>query len=261
MADAVSRCGGVFLVSPTQTSRHRHPELEFNLVTRGSASYVAGNRRYDLAPGSLLWLFPGQEHALVQQSSDLQLWLAFFHRGVLKQAQLAGEYRVLLERDPPGQHCRRLGDAALRSLRTLLELVSRQLQDEVQLSSGLSHLAVSAWAAHLSATESVAEQEVHPAVSRAAALLSQDATASLTQIAATAGVSASRLRHLFHEQTGSTLVSFRNRQRLHRFIDRHSHRKSLLDQSLQAGFGSYAQFHRVFRSLMGVSPQHWLRSQ
>jgi len=261
MADAISRCGGAFLVTPSGRARHRHPELEFNLVVRGSAHYVVGSRRYDLTPGSLLWLFPGQDHALVHQSPDLQVWLAFFHRPVLKQAQLSEPYRVLLERDPPGYHCRTLAETTGRQLRGLLEHVARSLGDEVRLSAGLSHLAVSAWAAYQATSENATERSVHPAVGRAAQLLAGDPGATLVQIAAGTGISASRLRHLFHEQTGSTLVAYRNRKRLQRFIDLHSQRRTLLDQCLQAGFGSYAQFHRVFSAQMGVSPLRWQRTQ
>jgi len=261
MADAISRCGGAFLVTPTGMTRHRHPALEFNLVVRGTAHYVVGNRSYDLSAGSLLWLFPGQDHALVHQSPDLQVWLAFFHRPVLRQAQISDIYRILLERDPPGHHCRILSDTASRQLRGLLDLVGRSFTDEVRLSAGLSHLAIAAWAAYQATSECIDERTVHPAVGRAAQLLASDPAATLGQIAASTGISASRLRHLFHEQTGSTLVAYRNRQRLQHFIDRHSHRRTLLEQCLQAGFGSYAQFHRVFSALMGVPPVAWQRSQ
>jgi len=261
MADAVSRCGGAFLVTPTGMSKHRHPALEFNLVVRGSVHYVVGSRSYELTPGSLLWLFPGQDHALVHQSSDVQVWLAFFHRPVLRQAQSAESYHGLLERDPPGHHCRILSDTASRQLRGLLDLVGRSLSDEVRLSAGLSHLALAAWAAYQATSDTRVERTVHPAVGRAAQLLGSDPGATLGQIAAGTGISASRLRHLFHEQTGSTLVAYRNRQRLQRFIDRHSHRRTLLAQSLSAGFGSYAQFHRVFTAQMGVPPVEWQRSQ
>lgn len=33
---------------------HRHQELEFNFVRRGTARYSLGDRRYDLAAGSLV---------------------------------------------------------------------------------------------------------------------------------------------------------------------------------------------------------------
>lgn len=47
---------------------HRHAELELNLVVRGRASYLLGERRYDMTPGTLTWLFPGQDHVLVDES-------------------------------------------------------------------------------------------------------------------------------------------------------------------------------------------------
>jgi transcriptional regulator GlxA family with amidase domain len=34
---------------------------------------------------------------------------------------------------------------------------------------------------------------------------------------------------------------------------------SLLDTALAAGFGSYAQFHRVFRALRKTSPRDYVR--
>ena len=57
---------------------HRHAELEVNLVVRGTATYLLGERRYQLTPGTLTWLFPGQEHLLVDQSADHELWWAVF---------------------------------------------------------------------------------------------------------------------------------------------------------------------------------------
>jgi hypothetical protein len=41
----------------TAPSPHRHDELEVNLVVRGLATYLLGDRRYDLGEGTLAWLF------------------------------------------------------------------------------------------------------------------------------------------------------------------------------------------------------------
>jgi quercetin dioxygenase-like cupin family protein len=57
---------------------HRHAELEVNLVVRGRASYLLAERRYELTPGTLTWLFPGQDHVLVEESADHELWWAVF---------------------------------------------------------------------------------------------------------------------------------------------------------------------------------------
>ena len=55
---------------------HRHAELEVNLVVRGTATYLLGERRYELTPGTLTWLFPGQDHVLVDDCRDHELCAA-----------------------------------------------------------------------------------------------------------------------------------------------------------------------------------------
>src|SRR5207247_2295767 len=64
------------VVGDVRPRPHRHAELEVNLVVRGSASYLLGERRYELTPGTLTWLFPGQDHVLVEESADHELWWA-----------------------------------------------------------------------------------------------------------------------------------------------------------------------------------------
>lgn len=262
MADPVATLGGAFLVSPPHRTqaRHRHPELELNLVVRGTARYLVGRRRYDLGPGGIAWLFPGQDHVLVDQSPDLRLWLAFFHAPTLRAARPAGEFAPLLARDPPGHHCRRLPEGEARRLRALCEAVAARLDEGTVLGPALTHLAVAAWDAHLRAPEPAPGGEVHPAVARAAQALAQDDGADLEAVSARAGLSPSRLRHLFRAHTGSTLVAYRNRQRLRRFLDLPSG-SSLLGRALRAGFGSYPQFHRVFTAAFGCPPARWARDQ
>src|SRR5688572_33468561 len=54
-------------VGDVRPRAHRHAELEVNLVVCGTASYLRGDRRYALTPGTLTWLFPGQNHVLVEE--------------------------------------------------------------------------------------------------------------------------------------------------------------------------------------------------
>ena len=64
------------------------------------------------------------------------------------------------------------------------------------------------------------------------------------------------MSRLFKQQTGVALVDFRNRQRVEKFLDFYGtgQRRTMLDAALEAGFGSYAQFHRVFKRVRGCSP-------
>ena len=60
---------------------------------------------------------------------------------------------------------------------------------------------------------------------------------------------------------GVSLVDYRNRRRIDRFFDsisRSGGTVNLLDAALEAGFGSYAQFHRVYRKFLGSAPREVL---
>jgi len=61
---------------------------------------------------------------------------------------------------------------------------------------------------------------------------------------------------LFKQQTGVALVDFRNRERVEKFLQIYGtgQRRTMLDAALEAGFGSYAQFHRVFKRVTGRAP-------
>lgn len=81
------------------------------------------------------------------------------------------------------------------------------------------------------------------------------------EMAAALNMSLSRLARVFKMLMGISLVEYRNRLRLERFeavIDRGP--KNLLDAALEAGFGSYAQFHRVFRAYLHTTPRRYLRA-
>lgn len=51
--------------NPPRLSSHHHVELELNLVVKGSVTYVVGERRFTFEKRTLLWMFPAQEHQLV----------------------------------------------------------------------------------------------------------------------------------------------------------------------------------------------------
>jgi hypothetical protein len=104
---------------------HRHAELELNLVVRGSATYLLGDRRYELTPRTLTWLFPGQDHVLVDESADHELWWAVFRPGLVARVATTTLAGPLVERDPVGEFSRRLDLRRAGRLEALL----RELHD------------------------------------------------------------------------------------------------------------------------------------
>jgi AraC-like DNA-binding protein len=236
--------------------RHHHAELELNLITRGSGIYLLANRKYQIRRGDLLWLFPAQEHVLIEQTADFEMWVGVFRRKTIRRIADDPAARFLLETNPAGSCCRRLGQVAHGKLDRALSELSVAMPRPTLFNAGLTYLLLNAWQSFEGATE-VPVHDVHPAVERAARLIREDTRPlGLNEVAAHAGLSPARLSRLFREQTGLAMVSFRNRQRISRFLDVYGtgQRKTMLDAALEAGFGSYAQFHRVFKTVLGCSP-------
>jgi AraC-like DNA-binding protein len=101
-------------------------------------------------------------------------------------------------------------------------------------------------------------------VERVLSSLDRDVPATGDQLATEFGVSPGHLARSFKREMGVSLVDYRNRLRLDRFfqvIQRRGGRANLLEAALEAGFGSYAQFHRVYRRNVGETPSDvFLRS-
>jgi AraC-like DNA-binding protein len=71
------------------------------------------------------------------------------------------------------------------------------------------------------------------------------------------------LSRVFKAQTGVSIGRFRNQQRMQRFLLLYGRgrRMTALAAALEAGFGSYAQFHRFFRQETGRSPSAFARER
>lgn len=89
--------------------------------------------------------------------------------------------------------------------------------------------------------------------------LHQDASLSGRELAKRFAVSPTKLTHLFKDEMGIGLVDYKNRLRLERFFSLVAPGGgNLMQAALDAGFGSYAQFHRVFREQLGKTPREYI---
>ena len=237
---------------------HRHTELEVNLVVRGTASYLLGERRYELTAGTLTWLFPGQEHVLVDESADHALWWAVFRPSLVARTATSSHASPLLQRDPVGRYSRRLDPQRVGRLAALFhDLREAQAVDDTLFNVGLPYLLLTAWQSFVDSEDVVGGVDVHPAVDRVARLLhANPGTGDLADLSRIVGLSPSHLSRLFTTQMGISIGRFRNQQRLQRFLRRYGNgrRTTALDAAHEAGFGSYAQFYRVFRQETGRQP-------
>jgi AraC-like DNA-binding protein len=233
---------------------HRHAELEANLISSGHATYVVGNRRVRLARRDVLWLFPGQDHVLIEQSNDFSMWILVWKPQFLVSICQTPDSQLLLLQDPEKILHRRLSESAATEIEALCE--QNCLRDGDWHRASLAYILFGLWAAYSKGEEVVVGGAVHPAVERAARLLRDlNPPPAVPALARQVGLSPSRLSRLFAAQTGLSITRFRSAQCLSRALRLCEDSELPLSEiAVRAGFGSYAQFHRIFREQMGQSP-------
>jgi AraC-like DNA-binding protein len=268
--------------NPPRLKSHHHLELELNLVVRGSITYVVRGRRFTFTPRTLLWLFPAQEHQLVDRSDDAQFYVAVFKPSLIARSCRTRSYEGL-------KHANRGQDGVLHTLleaeafdlirKTMDSLMQGALDPDVLnreagfgvgsdfsfrhgdpdgLNAGLHHLLLLCWRIQRTGKVSGDAVALHPGVRRALRLLSEgEWEKDLGQLARASGVSESYLSRVFRRQVGVPLNRYRNSLRLSRFWEhyRQPEQKTLAEAVYAAGFGSYAQFYKVFTQAYGSGPR------
>jgi AraC-like DNA-binding protein len=258
--------GAVWLPPPqgAQLSRnihhHRHPELEINLVVRGDCTYLIGSRTYLLAVNCLTWLFPGQDHCLVQRSPDFAMIIAVWTPACVAQVAAGLGVAELAQADP-GVRCHRLPISQSRADTELLTALASA--GRVERNLGLPYALARLW--QHSATAAVATSADLPAaLTRAIRLLGDSErcrTVSVASLARGADLSADHFARLFRRHLGCTPVEFRNRSCLDRFLDQWRPGVPAMDLAYACGFGSYTAFNRSFRATLGISPRAWIAAR
>lgn len=236
---------------------HHHVELEFNLITEGSAIYLLENEKYQVQRGDLIWLYPTQNHVLVRETADFEMWIGVLRPEALAQIATDPHQKPLLLSQPEGACCRRLAIKQTQRLSSLMEEVHTTKEQTAHFNAGLGYAFLTCWQ-YFDKAPAIPIEDVHPAVEKAARLIHEETNAaSLNEIAKASGLSPARLSRLFKQQTGVTMVEYRNRLRLGRFFTLYGtgQRHTMLDAALEAGFGSYPQFYRVFTREVGHSPR------
>lgn len=271
--------------NPPRLNSHRHIELELNLVVSGAIIYVVDGRRFRFEKRSLLWLFPGQEHQLVDRAGNQQNYVAVFKPELIDRACRSEAYAFLRGdgADLDGVLHTKLDPETFDLVRKTMDsvmagapdsdILNREAgfglsagfrfehADPDGLNAGLHHLLLLCGRAQLAGNTIERAAPLHPAVRRAIDLLGENTDdLSLSTLAKQCGASATHLSRLFARQLGVPLNRYRNSMRLRRFHDYYHgpEQKTMAEAAFAAGFGSYAQFHRVFTQTYGSGPRESL---
>jgi methylphosphotriester-DNA--protein-cysteine methyltransferase len=129
------------------------------------------------------------------------------------------------------------------------------------LNAGLHYLLLLCWRSRLTGQATRDAIDLHPVVQRALKILSEsDTEQNIGDLARGCGASKSFLSRMFHRQLGVPLSRYRNSLKLSRFFEQYQgpSRMTITEAMYAAGFGSYAQFYKVFRHAYGRGPRNCL---
>ncbi|MEM7330998.1 MAG: helix-turn-helix transcriptional regulator [Chloroflexota bacterium] len=248
--------------TPSLDYFHSHDELECNIVVRGNGSYLLENQRINLDPQTIAWLFPGQEHLMLDVSDDFALWIFVIKPSYLLQTCLTDFSQPLLAHNPAGVFVRHIENASFSQLESMCQTCSEGQHNTDLFNATLGYLLQLSWNIFQQGSMIPFVQKIHPAVQQVAhQLLEAKGDDALTYLAEGVGLSPETVSRLFKQQTGIPLSTYRNRCRLERFLTQYGdgHTVTMLDAALASGFGSYAQFYRVFCSMMRQTPAEYRR--
>ena len=224
---------------------------------RGRATYLVGERKIELGAHAMLWLFPDQDHFLLETSADFVRWILVLKPDYMRCSAPHMARSILAQNQ--GCAYRVLDEVQARSLRELFGEIAAAHGEAERFNIGLIYLALSAWARYQRARIEPAAQGLHPAIATAVQRMQLGSEEQLAQLAKRVGFSASALSRLFKKQMGISFVEFRNRCRIERFLSLYESAQgySMMQAALRAGFGSYAQFYRAFSRAMGEAPSRY----
>jgi len=273
--------------NPPSLKSHHHVELELNLVATGTVTYVAGGGRFTFGPGTLLWMFPEQEHQMVNRSNDAQYYVAVFKPDFIARSCHGKTYDGLKRKKTvKGRILHTLLDSdTFALLRRMMDLIMEksidpdvlnreagfgvesdfryQHGDPDELNAGLHHLLLLCWRFQQAGGIEHRAIPLHPSISKAIKILGDDkSNETLKKLARQCGLSEAHFSRLFVRQVGVPLNRYRNSLRLARFWEhfRRSEQSTFLEAVYAAGFGSYAQFYKVFEGVYGQGPRRYLKN-
>ena len=263
--------GGLWYSTPAATrfGRHHHRELELNVIVTGGACYWFPHRELRVVAPAALWIPPLVEHELLEASADLSMWVHSFRAPSHDQAasRLPASGHELWFTVQTALH--ELGDGPrvtgiLPAARARVYARSRDglLRPGVpQFNDILSQIASLAWSGRCPLEVRREPFAGHPAARRAARLLREaDPSGPMEVLVRSTRLSRERLSRVFAHSFGIGLVQYRNHYRIQRFIRAHGDgsSSSMLRGAFDVGFGSYVQFHRAFKQVVGYPPARHL---
>ncbi len=249
---------------PDETPLHFHGHIEFLLVLRGRLVERIGSRLHPVHARQLIWHLPSVCHELAFASRDLDMRVVHVEADVARAAALErgsnaaapgwGRDLHWLAASQPVVELRRA------DVDTLLDDCDSDFVDappRVDPAPRLRRLLRNAWQSSAANRDGGRASSI---AELATCLLLEEPALDRPSVCRLLDVSEGHLSRCFSRELGVSFLTQRARIRVSHFasyVERGG--ITMLDAALRAGFGSYAQFHRTFCRVVGMSPTDYFR--
>ncbi|PCJ60037.1 MAG: hypothetical protein COA79_09535 [Planctomycetota bacterium] len=254
-------------IDHTMIEGHVHRELEVNIILSGQADYIVKGQKISLEKKSLIWLFPNQKHLLINITDDFSMIIGVFKSDFLKKLIDKDAKKNLLELDYQDNVPGIITSKQLNSIIFNYEELTEANYGPDYFNTYLSHVCLKLWYLFLDTKNRSVFNELPEVIERCLYLLEDEFNSmTLESIGQDLGYSASQVSRLFKKHIGTSIVEYRQKKRLDYFVSqvqsiRNKNKKiNMTNLAFESGFGSYAQFHRIFKSAFGCGPNEYFKT-
>jgi AraC-like DNA-binding protein len=240
---------------------HIHEELEVNVVVSGHAKVLISGQNYNLNPGNQCWFFPKQPHILIDASLDFKMWVLVFKNKLLKRLVVDGADPTLLSDSIKGNYVKEHSDKEHNELLILCQNAFLCKNEKALFNASIAYSCLKLWSCFKSAKENIQPIQIPLKIQKAISFIHENPLISLNQLCDNLNIEQTKLSRLFKKSIGQKLSHYRQQKALENFLItwQKEPNLNLLTAALESGFGSYAQFHRVFKNNFGCGPAEFKR--
>lgn len=231
---------------------HYHPTPEFYLVLNGICRILLNNTIHLMQRGTVIWLAPKQIHVICEQSFDFSFIICQLKNQFLKKFENP-------ETLPQKTAFYKLSEQELSYLEHFFSTLPPQKEAayDIAMRYAADHLI-----RLFKQTTEPDQRLLHPGIEKVVRFLMQEKQkVPLKELCRLAAMSPTHLQQMFKTQMDMTITDFRNHQQVRRFLTVYNTGKrfNLSEAVYQSGFGSYAQFYRIFSKITGYTPREYQR--
>lgn len=258
-------CQGALWPSTKRDGAHKkehiHNELEVNLVISGQAYYLVDHVRYDLTAGSQIWLFPKHPHVIHGESKNFKMWIAVFTKELLTQLVKEKADTNLLEDRYDQAIAKHLDKEALKEMEALITSTQACSDTPLLFNKGLAFILLRSWDLHQKSTDHEKFTDIDDVISDIVKRVREQPGLNLDQLSDEFHCSQPSLSRRFYKQVGVHFSAYKSKLALDTFMNlwQKNWDANITHLALDSGFGSYPQFHRVFKDSFGYGPAEYKR--